>query len=63
MDRNTLNKALSYISDQHIADAAKPMRRKPYWVTITAAATAAVILLLVLLQGATPKDVHSAAFE
>lgn len=59
MNRNTLEKAMSHISGQHIADAAKPMRRKPYWVTITAAATAAVILLLVLLQGATPKDVQT----
>ena len=58
MDRNTLNKALTYISDQHITDAAKPKRRKPYWITVTAAATAAAILLLAILHGATPQGIQ-----
>lgn len=61
MDRNTLNKALTYISDQHITDAAKSKRRKPYWITVTAAATAAAILLLVMVQTTLPKPTFSVA--
>jgi len=56
MDRNTLEKALSYISDQHIANAVKTKRKRPYWVAITAAATAAAILALVLLHGMLPQN-------
>ena len=41
MDRNTLEKAMSHISSQHITTAAKAKRHKPRWIAITAAATAA----------------------
>ncbi len=61
MDRNTLEKALSHISSQHIANAAKAKRRRPYWIAVTAAATAAAILALVLVQTALPKPTFSIA--
>ena len=58
MDRNTLEKALSHISDQHISAAAKRKRRHSHWITVTAAATAAAILLLAILHGATPQGIQ-----
>jgi serine protease inhibitor len=56
MDRNTLEKAMSHISSQHITTAAKAKRHKPRWIAITAAATAAAILALVLLHSLLPQS-------
>lgn len=39
-----LNDALNGISDKHIQEAAKPYRRRPYWIAAVAAALAVVIV-------------------
>ena len=40
-----MNEALNEIRNEYIRDAAKPKKRRPYWMTAVAAALAAVILL------------------
>lgn len=49
MDRDTLEKAFEHISDRHISDAAKPKRRRPYWMGAVAAVTAAAVLICIFV--------------
>lgn len=45
MNRDTLEKAMEHISDQHIAEAAKAKKRRPYWLGAVAAAAILAIVL------------------
>lgn len=52
--REKISKALDYISDRHIAEAAEAKKqRRPYWIGAVAAALALVILVGVISQPAT----------
>ena len=53
-----LNDALNGISDKHIQEAAKPYRRRPYWIAAVAAALAVVILVSVLMPKKTPLEAN-----
>ena len=39
-----LNDALNEISDKHIAEAAKPRKRRPYWLGAVAAVLVVVLI-------------------
>jgi serpin B len=51
-----LNDALNGISDKHIQEAARPHKRRPYWIAAVAAVLAMVILVSVLMPKKSPLD-------
>ena len=55
MNRDLLEKAISHISDAHITEAANPKRHRKFWIPTVAAATAAAILVLLLVNSLIPK--------